>query len=327
MNMTQKILAVAIAGALGVFSSIDALAQGAPATPAAKPAPAAKPVVKQRTFASADEASSALVEAVRAGDVNGLLAVVGPGSGDWLFSGDKVADTNDWKKFLASYDEKHALEAKDTRAILNVGNDSWPFPAPIVKHGDKWSFDANAGREEILNRRIGGNELDTMQTLLAIVDAQREYAASDADGNGFADYAKRFISTPGKKDGLYWADAPGQPQSPLGPLVAEAAKEGYGKNVNNPAHQQQAFHGYYYKLLTSQGKDAAGGAYDYMVGDKLLGGFAIVAWPARYRVSGVTAFIVNHDGVVYEKDLGANGAAIASAMTRYNPDATWRKAQ
>jgi hypothetical protein len=324
MNMTQKTLAVAIAGALAAFSSIDARAQAAPA---AKSAPAAKAVVKQRTFSNADEAAAALVEAVRAKDVNGLLAVVGPGSGDWLFSGDPVSDANDWKRFLAAYDEKHALDAKDARAILNVGNDAWPFPAPIVKHGDKWSFDASAGREELLNRRIGANELDTMQTLRAVVDAQREYAANDADGNGFADYAKRFLSTPGKKDGLYWADEPGKPQSPLGPLVAAAAKEGYGKKAKESPPQQEAYHGYYYKLLTSQGKDAAGGAYDYMVGDKLLGGFAIVAWPARYRVSGVTTFIVNHDGVVYEKDLGANGAALASSMSRYNPDKTWRKAQ
>ncbi len=327
MKMTQKILAVAITGSLAAFAAVDTCAQSAPATATSKPAPAAKPVMKQRTFASADEAVGALVEAVRAGDVNGLLAVVGPGSGDWLFSGDKVADANDWKKFLAAYDQKHALDAKDTRAILNVGNDAWPFPAPIVKHGDKWSFDANAGREEILNRRIGANELDTMQTLLAIVDAQREYAQGDADGNGFADYAKRFLSTPGKKDGLYWPDEPGKPQSPLGPLVAAAAKEGYGKMAKDAAQQRQTYHGYYYKLITSQGKDAAGGAYDYMVGDKLLGGFAIVAWPARYRVSGVTTFIVNQDGVVYEKDLGANGEAVASSMTRYNPNATWRKAQ
>jgi hypothetical protein len=327
MNMTQKTLIVAIAGALTAFSSLDIRAQGTPATPAAKAAPAAKPAAKQRMFASADEAVGALVEAVRAKDVNGLLAVVGPGSGDWLFSGDKVADANDWQRFLAGYDQKHALDAKGARAVLNVGNDDWPFPAPIVKHGDKWSFDANAGREEILNRRIGGNELDTMQTLLAIVDAQREYAASDADGNGFADYAKRFLSTPGKKDGLYWADEAGKPQSPLGPLVAAASKEGYGMKAKEAGQPQQAYHGYHYKLLTSQGKDAKGGAYDYMVGDKLLGGFAIVAWPARYRVSGVTTFIVNHDGVVYEKDLGATGAAVASTMTRFNPDATWRKAQ
>jgi len=166
-----------------------------------------------------------------------------------------------------------------------------------------------------------------MQTLLAIVDAQREYASSDADGNGFADYARRFVSSAGKKDGLYWATEAGKPESPLGPMVAVAAREGYGKRVEAAQREQQAYHGYYFKILTSQGKDAAGGAYDYMVGDKLLGGFAVVAWPARYRVSGVTTFIVNHDGVVYEKDLGANGAALAAAMTRYNPDPSWRKAQ
>ena len=325
MNIIQKTLVLAVGAAFTAFPAIDAPAQEA----AAKPAATAKATAaKQRSFASTDEAAGALVEAVRAKDVTGLLAIVGPGSKDWLFSGDQVADANDWKKFLAAYDEKHAFETKGNNTILNVGKDDWPFPAPLVKHGDKWSFDANAGREEILNRRIGGNELDTMQTLLAVVDAQREYAAGDLDGNGFADYAQRFLSTPGKKDGLYWADEPGKPQSPLGPLVADAAKEGYGKNAKDAAQkqQQQPYHGYYYKLLTSQGKDAAGGAYDYMVKGKLLGGFAIVAWPARYRVSGVTTFIVNHDGVIYEKDLGANGAAVASAMTRYNPDPSWRKA-
>jgi hypothetical protein len=172
---------------------------------------------------------------------------------------------------------------------------------------------------------VGRNELDTIQTLLAIVDAQREYAASDADGNGFADYARRFRSTAGKKDGLFWPEEAGKAPSPLGPLVAVAATEGYGKAAANP--QRAPFHGYYYRILSSQGKDAPGGAYEYLVGDKLLGGFAVVAWPASYRASGVTTFVVNHEGVVYEKDLGPQTAAIAAAMTRFNPDATWRKAE
>jgi hypothetical protein len=193
--------------------------------------------------------------------------------------------------------------------------------------GKTWAFDANAGRDEIVNRRVGRNELDAIQTMLAIVDAQREYAAKDADGNGYADYAKRFRSTPGKKDGLYWPDESGKSPSPLGPLVATAAKEGYGKQPKAEPAAQQPFHGYHYKIMTSQGKDAKGGAYDYLVGDKLLGGFAVVAWPANYRVSGVTTLIVNHDGVVFEKDLGPQTASVASAMTRFNPDATWRKAE
>jgi hypothetical protein len=199
-----------------------------------------------------------------------------------------------------------------------------------VKHGDKWTFDANAGREELVNRRVGRNELDAMQTILAIVDAEREYAASDADGNGFADYARKFRSSPGKKDGLFWPTAEGAPPSPLGPLVAVAAKEGYGKGAkeaDRTTGTPQPYRGYYYRILTAQGKNAPGGAYDYMVGNKLLGGFAVVAYPATYRVSGVTTFLVNHEGVVYEKDLGAQTASIAGNMTLFNPDSTWRKSQ
>ena len=323
MNTMQKTLALAIVAAFAGMPALDAWPQTAPSPPAQKSA------VKQRTFASAEEAGNALAAAVRAKDAQQILAVVGPGSGEWLSSGDPVADANDWTKFLAAYDEKHALDGSGDKLTLVVGNDAWPFPAPIVKRGAQWSFDSNAGKQEIVNRRVGRNELDAIQTLLAIVDAQREYAAKDADGNGFADYARRFRSSPGKKDGLYWPEEAGAPQSPLGPLVAVAAKEGYGKQAKGAQAPQgpQAYHGYYYKIITAQGPKAPGGAYDYLVGDKLLGGFAVVAWPARYRVSGVTSFIVNHDGVVYEKDLGPTTASVAAAMTRYNPDPTWRKAE
>ena len=316
-HLAPTVLMLALAGALG----IDATAQASASPPAAKSA------VHQRTFASADEAAKALAEAARTKNVDALLAVVGPGSASWLFSGDPVADANDWGKFIAAYDEKHMLEPQgEGKVALDVGKDDWPFPAPIVKGAKGWTFDANAGKQEIVNRRVGRNELDAMQTMLAIVDAQREYAQSDADGNGFADYARRFRSSPGKKDGLYWPDEAGKPQSPLGPLVAVAAKEGYGKQ---PAKEDgpQAYHGYRYRILTAQGKDAPGGAYDYLVRDKLLGGFAVVAWPSNYRASGVMTFIVNHDGVIYEKDLGPQTASIAAGMTRFNPDATWRKSQ
>ena len=202
---------------------------------------------------------------------------------------------------------------------------TWPFPAPIVKKGDKWSFDADAGREEVINRRVGRNELDTIQTMLAIVDAQREYAAGDADGNGYADYATRFMSKPGKKDGLYWETKAGEPQSPLGPVVAQAVREGYiaiGK-----ARKPAPYNGYYYRILTKQGKDAPGGAYDYMVKGKLFGGFAVVAYPSSYGNSGVKSFLVNHDGVVWEKDLGPSSAVEAGKMKAYNPDKTWSKVQ
>ena len=326
MNTKQKMLAALVCGLFAATLAADAAAQAAGAPAAAKPA-AAKPAAKQRTFASPEEAATALVDAVKAKDVDGLLAVVGPDSRSWLFSGDKVADANDWNMFVQAYDARRNVKKEgDAKAILEVGADDWPFPAPLVKKGSAWAFDATAGREELINRRVGRNELDTIQTMLAIVDAQREYAASDADGNGFADYATRFLSTKGKKDGLYWPDESGKPQSPLGPLIATASAEGYGKKKAADG-QRPSYHGYHYKLITSQGKDAPGGAYDYMVKGKLLGGFAVVAWPSSYRNSGVTTFIVNHDGVVYEKDLGPQTDAVASGMAKFNPDKTWRKAQ
>lgn len=319
MTHIRQILQAVAAAVIASTFPFSAMAQ------AASP-PALKSTVAQKTFASADDAAKALAEAVRAKNVDGLLAVVGPGSSSWLFSGDMVQDRNDWERFLAAYDQKHALSEKDGKMVLEVGDDAWPFPAPIVKRGDKWAFDTNAGREEIVNRRVGRNELDAIQTLLAIVDAQREYASTDADGNGFADYAKKFRSSPGKKDGLFWPTDGNAAPSPLGPLVATAAREGYGKAAKKD-EGPQAYHGYYYKILTKQGRNAPGGAFDYMVGDKLLGGFAVIAWPATYRVSGVTTFLVNYDGTVYEKDLGPQTGSVAAATTVFNPDKTWRKEQ
>ena len=327
MNIAKTLLALAVAGTFSGAAMLDAVAQAPAAPAAAKPAAAkpaaAKPAAKQKTFATAQEAAAALAAAVRAASVDDVLGVVGPDSRSWIFSGDDVADRADWKRFLDAYDQKNALQATGDKTVLEVGNDSWPFPAPIIKGKDgKWAFDAKAGREEIINRRVGRNELNVMQALLAVVDAQREYAAADPDGNGFADYARKVRSTAGKKDGLYWPDEQGKPQSPLGPLVAAASAEGYGKGT-----KPQPYLGYHYKLLTSQGKNAPGGAYDYMVAGKLLGGFGVVAYPANYGTSGVMTFVVNHEGVVYEKDLGAQTASAGSAMTRFDPDKTWRKAQ
>lgn len=297
------------------------------ATWAQSPAPKASTTAPtaQRTFSSPDEAAKALVDAVRAADANALLAVVGPASKIWLFSGDAVADREDGKRFLAAYDRKHAITRDgDAKATLAVGEDDWPFPAPMVKKGSKWAFDSAAGREEILNRRVGRNELDTIQTLFAIVDAQRMYAATDPDRNGIANYATYFMSTPGKKDGLYWETKAGEPESPLGPLVGAASAKGYAKGTQG---KPQPYNGYYFRLIFGQGKNAPGGAYDYRVKGRLFGGFAVVAYPATYGVSGVKTFIVNHDGVVYEKDLGAATASLASAMMLYNPDKTWEKVQ
>lgn len=313
LKPTLKTLAVAL------------LIATSPLAVAAIAAQAAAQHVAHSAFATPDDAALALAEAVRSGDPKALLAVVGPDSGSWLFSGDDVADREDWKKFLAAYDEKHRItEEENGQATLLVGDDDWPFPAPLVHKGGGWAFDAEAGREEITDRRIGRNELDTIQTLLAIVDAQRDYATEDLDGNGINDYARHFISTKGKRDGLYWPVAEGQPPSPLGPLVGEAARMGYTgkKDQGDPP---QPYHGYLYRMLTAEGKNSPDGAYSYLVGDMMFGGFAVVAYPARYGASGVMTFIVNHNGVVYQKDLGEGTDATAGAMHSFNPDSSWTR--
>jgi hypothetical protein len=313
-----KIIAVALLLATGQLAS------------AAQPAPATQKAVVQKVFATPAEAATALVEALRKHDKNLLLAVIGQSSRNWLSSGDEVADRHDKEKFIAAYDRKNSIsQTTDDKAILLVGEDDWPFPAPMVRKGKGWVFDAVAGREEIINRRVGRNELDTIQTLLAVVDAQREYAAGDPDGNGYHDYARRFISSKGKKDGLFWPVQAGEPLSPLGPLVGAAAREGYGKKTSGgkSSSKPAAYHGYRYRLLTAQGKDAPGGAYSYLVRNKLIGGFAVVAYPARYGVSGIMTFLVNYDGVVYQKDLGKATEAVAVGMHSFNPGAGWMKAQ
>jgi hypothetical protein len=301
-----------------------------PLASATQPAPATQNKVEQKVFATPEDAAKALIEAMHKHDKNKLIVVIGPSSRNWLSSGDEVADRKDMEKFLAAYDRKHSISQQaDGKAILLVGEDDWPFPAPMVRKGKGWIFDAVAGGEEIANRRVGRNELDAIQTLLAAVDAQREYAAGDPDKNGYHDYARRFASTKGKKDGLFWPVKAGEPLSPLGPLFAEAAREGYGKksSTGKKAGKSAAYHGYLYRILEAQGKGAPGGAYSYLVGDKMIGGFAIVAYPAKYGVSGVMTFLVNHDGVVYEKDLGKTTEADAVGMRRFNPDPGWKKAR
>ena len=275
----------------------------------------------QRRFASLEEASNALVAALRTGDQKALLAVLGEDGKGLISSGDPVADRRIRERFVAEYDEQHRFEAGSGKVVLVVGRDDFPFAIPIVPDGPWWRFDTAAGREEILNRRIGQNELHAIQVALAYVDAQREYYARDPDGDGLLHYARTFASSPGKRDGLYWPTNPGEPPSPLGPLVARARSEGYSKRSPNPV----AYWGYYYRILTAQGKDAPGGAYDYLAHGRLMGGFALVAYPAQYGVSGVMTFIVNHDGVVYQKDLGPRTAVMARAMTAFNPDSTWKK--
>jgi len=279
--------------------------------------------VKQRTFASPEEAVKAFIEALKSNDVKALEAILGPGSRDLVSSGDPVADKAVRERFLSRYGEKNRLEVTDTKANLSLGNDDWPFAVPIVKKDGLWRFDAKAGKEEILARRIGQNELSAIQFCLAYVDAQREYTLKDRDGDGLLEYAQKFGSDKGKKNGLYWKAKEGEEQSPLGPIAAAAYSRGYRKKGENP----QPFYGYFYRILTGQGKNAPGGAYGYLAKGNMIGGFALVAYPAKYASSGVMTFIVNHDGVVYEKDLGRNTEKAAQAMKLFDPDSTWKKVE
>jgi DUF2950 family protein len=282
--------------------------------------PAFGAAVKQKTFVSAEEGVKALMEAVKKNDTNTMLAILGPEAKSLIESGDQVSDRAAGERFVKSYEESNKLvKSGDTKAVLEVGKDAWPFPIPLVKESAGWRFDTQEGKEEIINRRIGRNELDVIQVSLAFVDAEREYYQRDPDGDKLLQYAQKFISTKGKRDGLYWETKSGEQPSPLGPLVARARGEGYKGAAGKPI----PYHGYYYKILTGQGKDAPGGAYDYLVKGKMMGGFGMVAYPAQYGTSGIMTFIVNHDGVVYQKDLGTKTASVAQAMTKFNPDKTW----
>jgi hypothetical protein len=316
----QITLTLCLAG----FALTPAAAQ-APVAPAAAATAKTTHPGAQRSFASAEEAVKSLVDLLRSKDMKGLFALIGPGSQAWLQSGDAVQDEQSRQHFLAAYDEKNALEpAGADRFVLAVGADAWPFAVPIVKRGGRWAFDAKAGREEVANRRIGGNELDTIKTLRALVEAQRKYAAADPQGVGAAVYARRLVSSDGKKDGLYWPASPAQTASPLEALAALAVTQGY---ANKASAAPAPFHGYLYRIVTAQGKDAPGGARDYLVDGKLTGGFAVVAYPVKYGVSGYMTFMVSNDGVVYQKSLGAATASAAGQLSRYNPDGTWQKVQ
>ena len=280
----------------------------------------------QETFASPDDAVRALVNALKVADAEALSAIFGPGGEDVVSSGDPIADTTERERFIHLYTQKSNLEKADAkRVVLYVGNEERPFPIPIVKSDGAWRFDTDEGRDEILACRIGRNELSVVQTCLAYVDAQREYALKDRDSDGLRAYAQKFMSDPGKKDGLYWEAKEGDEQSPLGPLVAAAQEQGY--TGRQPGGKPVPYHGYYYRILKAQGKHALGGSYDYVVKGKMIGGFALVAYPAQYGTSGIIAFIVNHDGVVYQKDLGDDTEKAATAMKNFNPDSTWEKVE
>ncbi len=279
--------------------------------------------IAQLSFDTPEDAARSLHEAMKSGDWKQIYAVLGPGSGRLIYSGDKVADSETRTMFVTAYEKSAKFDRDgDAKATLLLGANDYPFPFPLVKGAQGWSFDAHAGAEEIVNRRVGENELDAIQTCLAYVDAQREYATKDRDRNGLLEYATKLVSTPGKQDGLYWPTKEGEPPSPFGPLVTRAAGEGYGLDAEGVP---QAYHGYHFRILTGQGASAQGGAYDYRVRGKMIGGFAMVAYPARWGVSGVMSFICSHDGVVFEKSLGRDTRAIAKAMTQFDPDSTWSK--
>jgi hypothetical protein len=277
----------------------------------------------QQHFPSPEAAATALFDAVRAGDKAMMLTVLGPEARALISSGDEVADRRSRERFVDKYAEANRLLAvSQGKVILSVGTDEWPLPIPLVHDTAGWRFDTAAGKQEILNRRIGRNELSTIQVCLAYVDAQREYFVRDPDEDHLREYAQHFASSPGKRDGLFWETQPGEAPSPLGPLVAKARGDGYpGKRGSG----RVPYWGYYYRILKAQGEHAPGGAYEYVVRGHMIGGFALVAFPAEYGASGVTTFVVNHDGIVYQKDLGPNTAAIARAMAKFDPDGTWKR--
>jgi hypothetical protein len=275
-------------------------------------------------FPSPEAAAEALATAAATDKPAALLHVLGPAAGKLVRSGDPVADHEGRAKFVAGYQAGHKIvQEGENRAVLEIGSEQWPFPIPIIHEANGWRFDTAAGEQEILGRRIGRNELNAIEVCRAYVDAQRDYAAARGKAGGILEYAQKFVSAPGQHDGLYWPTDAGEEPSPLGMLVAQARAEGYDAGRH---HQQPTpFHGYSYRILTQQGKDAPGGAYDYMANGHMIGGFALVAFPATYGDSGVMTFIVNQDGAVFEKNLGPDTASIARQMREFDPDPGWRK--
>jgi hypothetical protein len=276
-----------------------------------------------RTFATPGEAVAALRTAAKNQDQAALRAIFGPALED-IENPDRVQATNDITEFAAAMNENvHLTQESDTKYVLDVGSNLWPFAIPIVKRDAKWFFDTAAGDDELLSRRIGKNELAVLEVMRAYVNAQREYASSDRDGDQVLEYAQRLASTPGKKDGLYWSPDLDGEISPLGPFVAHAQAQGYFGDTPIDKNSPQPFHGYLFRILTAQGKHAPGGKYDYIINGNMIGGFALVAWPAEYGESGIMTFIVNQQGRVYQKDLGPKTAKQAAKMDAYDPDPSW----
>jgi Protein of unknown function (DUF2950) len=274
----------------------------------------------QKTFSTAQQAADALVTATRDNDVAALQQVLGPEAASLISSGDEAQDRNDRAHFVTLYEAHHRLvTAGEGKQTLLVGNNDWPLPIPLVKSAGTWRFDSAAGVKELLYRRIGANELASIRVCHALRQAQLDYASTGHDGNPPGAYAQRFKSKPGTQNGLYWPVAAGEPESPAGPFVADAEAEGYEYGKRHP------YHGYYFRILKAQGPSAHGGAKDYVIDDRMTGGFAILAFPAEYGASGVMTFLVSRRGTVFQKDLGASTADAAKAITAFDPDSSWTR--
>jgi hypothetical protein len=285
--------------------------------------PAVASVSAVTTFSSPEKAVNALSAAVSHRDTNALYAIFGPGLRD-IKSPDPVQAQNELTDFITRFHAtNHLAHVRPDRCTLELGTDRWPFAVPIVRTNGSWFFDTDAGKHELTLRRIGDNELQALKSIRASEDAQRQYASADRDGSGVLKYAQKIVSTPGTKDGLYWPEDLDGTVSPLGPAIAEAQTQGYLKQLagqNGP----QPFHGYFFKILTQQGPNAAGGKYDYIINGNMLAGFALVAWPAKYRETGIMTFIINQQGKVYQKDLGPDTESDVAKMTAYDPDPSWK---
>lgn len=276
---------------------------------------------EQPTFATPRQAATALLAAAEANDLPALRSIFGPGADEVLNSGDPIQDKNNRAQFVKKARERMRIRldpGKPMRASLSIGSDAFPFPIPLVRMRGKWRFDTQAGKREILARRIGANELDAIAACRAYVDAQHDYASEDRNHNGVPEYAHKLISSPGKRDGLFWLGSDAPPTQ-LASDIRKAKSEGYQKGT--------PYHGYYYRILLAQGDKARGGAIDYVQHGAMIGGFALLAWPAEHGVTGVKTFLVNQDGIIYEKDLGATTATVAENITKFDPDSSWKKAR